>query len=59
MQAASGYHQFWPKGRGIFVNNDKKKKFLLWINEGDHVRIISMQPGSGMGHNKPLERKNE
>lgn len=42
-QAASGYHNFWPAGRGIFHNKDKT--FLLWINEGDHIRIISMQPG--------------
>jgi len=43
MQAASGYHQDWPHGRGIFVSKDKK--FLLWINEGDHIRIISMENG--------------
>jgi protein-arginine kinase len=43
MQAASGYHAFWPAGRGIFVSNDEK--FLLWINEGDHLRIISMEKG--------------
>ena len=44
MQAASGYHQYWPLGRGIFVSNDEK--FLLWVNEGDHLRIISMEKGS-------------
>jgi len=43
MQAASGYHEHWPQGRGIFVSKDKQ--FLLWINEGDHLRIISMQEG--------------
>jgi protein-arginine kinase len=43
MQAASGYHEHWPVGRGIFVSKDKK--FLLWINEGDHLRIISMEQG--------------
>lgn len=43
MQAASGYHQYWPEGRGIFQSKDKK--FLLWINEGDHLRIISMEQG--------------
>lgn len=41
MQAASGYHADWPHGRGIFVSKDEK--FLLWLNEGDHLRIISMQ----------------
>lgn len=43
MQAASGYHQYWPEGRGIFCSKDKT--FLLWINEGDHIRIISMEKG--------------
>ena len=43
MQAASGYHEHWPEGRGIFVS--KNKKFILWLNEGDHLRIISMETG--------------
>nr|CAG30842.1 arginine kinase [Suberites domuncula] len=43
MQAASGYHQDWPHGRGIFVSKDKK--FIVWVNEGDHLRIISMEQG--------------
>ncbi|XP_038049371.1 arginine kinase-like isoform X2 [Patiria miniata] len=43
MQAASGYHRFWPKGRGIFLN--KSKTFVVWVNEGDHLRIISMEQG--------------
>jgi hypothetical protein len=30
MQAASGYHAYWPFGRGIFLSNDKK--FMMWIN---------------------------
>ena len=43
MQAASGYHAFWPHGRGIFVSKDEK--FLSWVNEGDHLRLISMEKG--------------
>ena len=43
MQAASGYHADWPHGRGVFHNPDKS--FVNWVNEGDHVRIISMQNG--------------
>ena len=43
MQAASGYHSHWPHGRGIFLN--KNKTFLNWVNEGDHIRIISMEKG--------------
>jgi protein-arginine kinase len=43
MQAASGYHEHWPEGRGIFHNT--AKTFVNWINEGDHLRIISMEQG--------------
>jgi protein-arginine kinase len=43
MQAASGYHEHWPHGRGVYVNNDKT--FINWVNEGDHLRIISMEMG--------------
>jgi protein-arginine kinase len=40
---AAGLNRDWPSGRGIFHNNDKT--FLVWINEEDQLRIISMQPG--------------
>jgi len=43
MQAASGYHDHWPHGRGVFHN--PAKSFVNWVNEGDHLRIISMQQG--------------
>lgn len=43
MQAASGYHEHWPHGRGVFLNDDKT--FVNWVNEGDHLRLISMQKG--------------
>merc|ERR1711988_1417888 len=33
----------WPEGRGIFHNEDKT--FLVWVNEEDQTRIISMQKG--------------
>ncbi|XP_045463373.1 arginine kinase-like isoform X2 [Harmonia axyridis] len=38
--------RFWPKGRGIYMNHNKT--FLVWVNEEDHLRIISMQPGGDM-----------
>ena len=31
----------WPDARGIFHN--KEKTFLVWVNEEDHMRCISMQ----------------
>jgi arginine kinase len=34
----------WPEARGIFHNDNKT--FLVWVNEEDQLRIISMQPGS-------------
>jgi len=40
---AAGLNRDWPEGRGIFHNNDKT--FLVWINEEDQLRIISMQEG--------------
>lgn len=44
MQAASGYHEHWPHGRGVF--HSPTKEFVNWVNEGDHLRIISMEMGS-------------
>jgi protein-arginine kinase len=41
---ACGLNRNWPKNRGIFHNQDKT--FLVWINEEDQLRIISMQPGA-------------
>lgn len=39
----AGLNRDWPSGRGIFHNNEKT--FLVWINEEDELRIISMQEG--------------
>ncbi|XGW35587.1 hypothetical protein V3C99_019083 [Haemonchus contortus] len=51
LQAANAC-RYWPKGRGIFHN--KNKTFLVWANEEDHLRIISMQNGGNVG--QVLER---
>jgi len=40
---AAGLNREWPHGRGIFHNDEKT--FLVWINEEDELRIISMQQG--------------
>lgn len=42
-----GLERDWPEARGIFHNNDKT--FLVWVNEEDQLRIISMQKGSNIG----------
>lgn len=39
----AGLNRNWPMGRGIFHNVEKT--FLVWINEEDELRIISMQNG--------------
>jgi len=39
----AGMERDWPEGRGIFHND--AKTFLMWVNEEDQSRIISMQKG--------------
>lgn len=43
---AAGLNRDWPQGRGIYHNNDKT--FLVWINEEDQMRIISMEQGGAI-----------
>ncbi|KAK7903904.1 hypothetical protein WMY93_016511 [Mugilogobius chulae] len=43
---ASGMARDWPDARGIWHNNNKT--FLVWVNEEDHLRVISMQKGGNM-----------
>ena len=44
---ACSLNRDWPEGRGIFHND--AKTFLVWVNEEDQLRIISMQPGADIG----------
>lgn len=39
----AGMERDWPEGRGIYHNAEKT--FLVWVNEEDQLRIISMQMG--------------
>ena len=41
-----GLEREWPEARGIFHND--AKTFLVWVNEEDQLRIISMQQGSNI-----------
>ena len=43
---SSGMARDWPDARGIWHNENKN--FLVWINEEDHTRVISMQKGGNM-----------
>merc|ERR1712137_357648 len=45
LQAANAC-RYWPTGRGIYHNVEKT--FLVWCNEEDHLRIISMQKGGDL-----------
>jgi len=39
----AGMERDWPEGRGIYHN--EAKTFLVWVNEEDQLRIISMEGG--------------
>jgi len=41
--AAAGAGRDWPNSRGIFCADSRK--FFIWVNEEDHMRIISMEEG--------------
>ena len=43
---ASRMARDWPDARGIWHND--KKNFLVWVNEEDHTRVISMEKGGNM-----------
>lgn len=40
---SAGLNRDWPSSRGIYHNDEKT--FLVWVNEEDQLRIISMQAG--------------
>merc|ERR1711970_546514 len=42
----AGMARDWPDARGIWHNDNKN--FLVWINEEDHLRVISMEKGGDM-----------
>lgn len=43
---AAGLNRDWPSGRGIYHNEEKT--FLVWVNEEDQLRIISMDRGGNI-----------
>ncbi|MCP3901842.1 MAG: arginine kinase, partial [Desulfobacteraceae bacterium] len=43
---AAGINREFPDARGIFLSHNKK--FMIWTNEEDHIRIISMESGSNL-----------
>ncbi len=45
-QDAAGINSDFPKCRGVFYSIDKK--FIVWVNEEDHLRIISIEKTSNV-----------
>ncbi|XP_053969385.1 arginine kinase [Anastrepha ludens] len=43
----AGCYRFWPTGRGIY--NNPAETFLIWVNEEDHLGIISMAKCGDLG----------
>jgi arginine kinase len=43
---AAGANRDWPNARGIFHSADKRA--LVWVNEEDQLRIISMEQGGNL-----------
>jgi creatine kinase len=43
---SSGMARDWPDARGIWHNDEKN--FLVWVNEEDHYRVISMEKSANM-----------
>ena len=40
-QEAAGMGRDWPEGRGVFCNQEKT--FVIWLNQEDHMKVISME----------------
>lgn len=45
-QDAAGINSDFPDGRGIFYSNDGR--FIIWVNEEDHLRIMSIEKTSDL-----------
>lgn len=43
---SSGCGRHWPDARGIFHNEEEN--FFVWVNEEDHMRIVSMEQGDNI-----------
>jgi creatine kinase len=42
--ASAGIASDWPYGRGCYISEDKK--FIVWVGEEDHLRIMCMFKGT-------------
>jgi len=44
---SSGAGKHWPDARGVYVSHNRS--FAAWVNEEDHVKLISRLPSSDLG----------
>jgi len=44
---SGGMARDWPDARGVYLADTEK--FIVWVNEEDHMRIVSMQMDGNMG----------
>ena len=45
-QDAAGINSDFPEGRGVFYSSDRQ--FIVWVNEEDHLRIMSLEKTSDL-----------
>jgi creatine kinase/arginine kinase len=45
-QDAAGINSDFPEGRGVFYSSDRK--LIVWVNEEDHLRIMSLEKTSDL-----------
>mmetsp|Transcript_7756 Transcript_7756/g.14735 ORF Transcript_7756/g.14735 Transcript_7756/m.14735 type:complete len:738 (-) Transcript_7756:209-2422(-) len=43
---SAGFARNWPEGRGLYLSHDSQ--FSAWVNEEDHLRLISMSQGESL-----------
>lgn len=43
---SAGFARHWPEARGLYLSNDRQ--FSAWVNEEDHLRLVSMSPGESL-----------
>ncbi len=47
-QDAAGFNTDFPKSRGVFYSSDRQLR--IWVNEEDHLRIISQEKSADLYH---------
>ncbi|XP_077587537.1 creatine kinase, testis isozyme-like [Stigmatopora nigra] len=46
MLLSTGMARDWPDGRGVWHNADKS--FLVWLNEEEHLKVITVEKGGNL-----------